>query len=105
MSRRQLRTDDEAGFLMAFCDDLAESEALFQVQIECVVLRSRVRGKLHINMIAYKVPRKPGDEPYAISNTEYPTASANRLHGGLYRAAIRIGGELAAKSKWGKAEG
>jgi hypothetical protein len=94
MSRRTLRTDDEAGFLMAFCDDLAESEKLFNVQIEVVILRARVRGKIHINCIAYKNPRKPSDAPIAISNTEYPTSAANRLHGGLYRAAIRIGGEL-----------
>lgn len=105
MSRRQLKTDDEAGFLLAFFDDLAESEHLFRVQIECVLLRARKRGEININMIAYKLPRKPGDEPWAISNTPYPTASANRLHGGLYKAAIRIGGELARKSKWGDPEG
>jgi len=102
MSRRQLKTDDEEGFLLAVCDDLNESEALFNVQIEMVVLRSRTRGQLHINCIAYKNPRKPGDEPYAISNTPYPSASATRLHAALYRAAIRIGGELANKAKWGE---
>ena len=105
MSRRQLRSDDEAGFLMAFCDDLRESELLFGVEIECVVLRGRKRGELHINMIAYKTPRKPADEPFAITDTVYPTAGADRLHGGLYRAAIRIGGELSRKSPWGKVEG
>lgn len=102
MSRRTLKTDDEEGFLMAFHDDIRESELLFRVQIECIILPSRDRGKININMHAYKLPRKPGDEPYAITNTPYPTASANRLHGGLYRAAIRIGGELANKARWGE---
>jgi hypothetical protein len=102
MSRRQLKTDDEAGFLIAVCDDLAESEALFGVQIEMVVLRTRVRGQLNINCYAYKTPRKPADEPYATSTTPYPSASALRLHAALYRAAIRIGGELSNKAKWGE---
>lgn len=105
MSRRELKTDDEAGFLMAMYDDLRESELLFNVQIECVLLKGKTRGSLNINMIAYKLPRKPLDEPYAITNTPYPTASANRLYGGLYRAAIRIGGELAQKSRWGEVQG
>jgi len=97
MSRRALKTDDELGFLLAFCDDLAESEALFNVQIEVVILRTRKRGEIAINCFAYKRPRKTGDEPYATSTTPYPTAAANRLHAGLYRAAIRIGGELSKK--------
>lgn len=101
MSRRTLKADDEAGFLMAYCDDIKESEILFRVQIECLILPARTRGHINIQMVAFKLPRKPGDEPYALSNTPYPTASANRLHGGLYRAAIRIGGELAQRSKWG----
>jgi hypothetical protein len=97
MGRRTLRTDDEEGFLIAVCDDLAESEALFNVQIEMVILRTRVRGQLKINCIAYKQPRKAGDAPYAETTTPYPSASALRLHAALYRAAIRIGGELANK--------
>jgi hypothetical protein len=100
MARRQLKTDDEAGFLVAFCDELLDSEKIFGVQIEVVILRSRVRGQLNINCIAYKVPRKPSDEPYAISNTPYPRSSALRLHAGLYQAAIRIGGELSAKLRY-----
>jgi hypothetical protein len=102
MSRRALKADDEEGFLMAFHDDIRESELLFRVQIECVILPTRIRGQLNIQMIAYKLPRKPLDAPHAVTNTPYPTASANRLHGGLYRAAIRIGGELAQKARWGE---
>lgn len=95
MSRRQLRSDDEDGFLMAIHDDLTESKALFNVQVEMYLMPASTRGAFHIICYAYKRPRKPGDEPYATSSTPYPSSQAKRLHAGLYRAAIRIGGELA----------
>lgn len=98
-SKRNLRSDDEAGFLLAFCDELADTEELFGVQVEVVVLRTARRGQLNINCFAYKTPRKPSDEPFAVSYTQYPTAAATRLHAALYRAAIRIGGEIANKRR------
>jgi hypothetical protein len=95
MSRRQLKTDDEAGFLLAVHDDLAETRQLFHVQIEMLLIPASTRGHFHITCYAYAVPRKVGDQPIASSATPYPSAHAMRLHAALYRAAIRIGGECA----------
>lgn len=99
MSRRQLKAGDEEGFIMAWFDDIVESEALYGVQIEVVLLRARKRGEININCIAYKTPRKPSDEPYAISNTPYPSAAATTLYAALYRSAVRIGGEISNKRR------
>lgn len=95
MARRNLKSDDEAGFLMALHDDITESKALFNCQIEMEFMPASKRGEFHIICYAYKRPRKPGDAPYASTSTPYPSPHAARLHAALYRAAIRIGGELA----------
>lgn len=99
MARRALRTDDEAGFLMAIHDELAELKLLFGVQIELLFMPASKRGHFHLVCYAYKVPRKPADEPYCSTSIPYPTAAATRLHAGVYRACIRIGGELSMKKQ------
>lgn len=99
MARRQLKTDDEDGFLLAIHDELAELKHLFGVQVEMHLMPASTRGHFHIVCYAYKTPRHPGDEPWATSSTPYPTAAAVRLHAGIYRASIRIGGELSMKKR------
>lgn len=94
MSRRTLRTDDEAGFLIAISDELAENRALFNCHIELTLATTSTRGKFDIIAKAYKRPRVDDSPPYAITITPYPSVSANRLHAAFYRACIRIGGEL-----------
>lgn len=91
MARRQLKTDDEAGFLMAFHDDIRETEQLFGVEVGVSVRLTKTRGLIEIRASAWKADPVRGDRCVAVFETRYPTASANRLHAGLYRAAIGIG--------------
>jgi hypothetical protein len=93
MSRRQLKTDDEAGFLMAFCDDIRETELLYGVKIEVRLVPGRTRGQVNIDCEAWKRHQDGGSERVAEFKGQYPTASAARLHAALYRAAIGIGAQ------------
>lgn len=94
MSRRELRTDDEAGFLRAFkdeCFDLVETE---QVRVE-YTLRLPVGAQgLVIHGEAFKRDQEGFEQVYAAFDQPYPTHVANRLHAALYRAAIRLSVEV-----------
>lgn len=92
MSRRQLKTDDEAGFLLAIYDDVSETESLFGVKVKLEFKRTNVRGHFQLHASAWKDVGKADERCVATWVGEYPTASANRLHAGFYRAAIGIGG-------------
>jgi len=91
MARRQLKTDDEAGFLMAVYDDVRETEMLFRVKVKFEVKLTSKRGQLRIYASAWKGVGTPDERGVAAFECEYPTASAARLHAALYRAAIGIG--------------
>lgn len=91
MSRRQLKTDDEAGFLLAIYDDVVETEALFSVKVKLELKRGYKRGLFRLHATAWKDVGTPDERCVATWEGEYPTAAANRLHAGFYRAAIGIG--------------
>lgn len=91
MSRRRLKTDDEEGFLMAIYDDLCETEALFNVRVKIEFKRANRRGGFQLHASAWKDVGKADERCVATWVGEYPTAQANRLHAGVYRAAIGIG--------------
>lgn len=91
MSRRQLKTDDEDGFLMAFSDDVAETEVLFRVKVKVEFKRTSIRGKLRLVATAWKGVGTLNERCVATWEGEYPTAQASRLHAALYRAAVGIG--------------
>jgi len=91
MSRRQLKTDDEDGFLLAFYDDVKETEALFQVKVKVELKCTTKRGQLRFVASAWKGVGTPDERAVATWEGEYPTAQASRLHAGLYRAAVGIG--------------
>lgn len=91
VGRRQLRTDDELGFLMAFYDDVRETEELYRVKVKTEIKLTSKRGQIRIISTAWKDVGKPTERVVAEFECEYPTAKANRLHGGLYRSAIGIG--------------
>lgn len=91
MARRQLKTDDEEGFLRATYDDIRETEAMFNVKVKLEVKLTTKRGQMRLEATAWKGVGTPDERCVATFVCEYPTASASRLHAGLYRAAIGIG--------------
>lgn len=96
MSRRQLKANDEDGFIQAAWDDLAETAQMYHVELEIVVQPSVSRGNFEMVARAYKRPRTPVDAPWAEGRYPYPTHAANTLYAALYRVCIRIGAECAS---------
>lgn len=105
MARRALKTDDEAGFLMAVYDDWCENELMFGVQIEMRLVRGKQRGTFDIVCDVYKSSDELGRQLLETTRTPYPSHSANRLHAGLYRAQIAAGGVLARRVRDRAGEG
>lgn len=91
MSRRQLKTDDETGFLLAVSDDIAETQQLYRVVVKFEIKPTSLRGRFRIEASAWKDVGTPDERRVASWTGEYPTAQASRFHAGLYRAAIGIG--------------
>lgn len=91
MSRRALKSDDEAGFLQAFWDDCKETEALYGVKVKVELYGIIPRGTIRIRASAWKDVGKPLERSVAEWEGQYPTAQANRIHTALYRAAVGIG--------------
>jgi hypothetical protein len=96
MSRRSLKTDDQDGFMQACWDDLAETAAMYHVELDIKLQPAMVRGEWEFVATAYKRPRKDGDAPYASGRYPYPTFAAKTLYAALYRVCIRIGAECSS---------
>jgi len=96
VSRRTLKTADQDGFIQACWDDLAESRAMYHVEIEIRLQPSVKRGEWEFIATAYKRPREAGDAPYAEGRYPYPTHAATTLYAALYRVCVRIGAECAS---------
>lgn len=94
MSKRQLRADDEEGFLRAFRDECFDVVLTHSVRLE-FTLRLPVQSPgLVIHGEAFKRDENGDEQVYAAFSLPYPTHTANRLHSALYRAVIRLGVEV-----------
>lgn len=94
MSKRELRSDDEAGFLRAFKDEVFDLVAEHGVRVE-FTLRLPVQAEgLVIHGEAHKRDAQGYEQLYAAFSQPYPTHVANRLHAALYRAAMRLSIEV-----------
>lgn len=104
MSRRNLRADDEEGFLRAWRDEVLDLVATYPVRIEfllCVPVRQP--GML-IRVVAYHKDAQDAEQVYAVAEQPYPTHAATRLHAALYRAAIRIAGAIVERRRTDRGE-
>lgn len=91
MSRRTLKSDDEAGFLQACWDDIVETQLLYHVKVKIELYAIAPRGQLRIRASAWKGMGTSLERAVAEWEGQYPTAQANRIHAALYRAAVGIG--------------
>lgn len=94
MSKRELRSDDEAGFLRAFRDECFDIVAEEKVRLEFTLRLPIQAAGLVIHGEAFKRDAQGDEQLYATFSQPYPTHVANRLHAALYRAAIRLGVEV-----------
>lgn len=99
MARRQLKSDDEVGFIRAYRDDLADTEAMYHVIIRCELVRPLHGTGLEIRMTAHKRGQESSEAPWCEARYLYPTHSANTLYAALYRAAIGIGAAISNRRR------
>lgn len=99
MSRRQLRTDDEEGFLRAWRDETLDLVNDHAVRIEYHLCVALMKPGLLIRAIAYRRDAEGQEQVYATAEQPYPTHAATRLHAAIYRAAIRIGGAIVERKR------
>lgn len=102
MSRRQLKTDDEEGFLRAFRDEVFDLVADYHVRVEFHLALPVAGPGVLIRGFAHKRDASGNEQLYATCEQPYPTHSAARLHAALYRAAIKLGGAIreAQRARW-----
>ena len=99
MSRRQLKTDDEAGFLRAFRDEAFDLVGYYHVRVE-FTLRLPITGEgLVIVGEAFKADASGAEQVYARSEQPYPSHSVLRLHAACYRAAVKLGGAIRERER------
>jgi len=96
VSRRALKSNDEAGFMLASHDDLLETQQLYHVEVEIRLQPGIKRGTWEFHAAAYKRPRMAQDKPWAEGRYPYPTHAATSLYAALYRVCVRIGAECAS---------
>lgn len=89
-SNRGLKSDDEAGFIRAYRDEVWDNEELYHVRIEFQLRIRRDRPGLTIYGIAYKADESGQEQVVATAEYPYPSHSATRLHAALYGAAVRL---------------
>jgi len=95
MSRNQLRSGDEEGFLLACHDDIRETEQMYRVHVQCELVAGRKRGEWRFLMTAVRKAPDGSAVLFATGEYPYPSASARTLYAAFYRACVRIGAECA----------
>jgi len=105
MSRRQLKTDDEEGFLRAFRDEVMDLAKEYDVRLEFTLRVLVLNRKLCIHGEAYYLDPFGAEQLFAMAEQEYPSHSVARLHAALYRAAIKLGGAIRQEIRFRASEG
>ena len=90
MSRRQLKTDDEWGFLLAFWDEMCDLERDYDATVTWDIRRSSRRGVISLHGRATGSEDGPLKGAVVFAQLDYPSASILRLHAALYSAGIRL---------------
>jgi len=90
VSRRQLKTDDEWGFLLAFWDEVRDLERDYDAVVTWDIRLSSKRGVISIHGRATGSEEGPLKGAVIHAQLEYPSASVLRLHAALYSAGIRL---------------
>lgn len=99
MSKRQLRADDEEGFLRAYRDELLDVAHDHNCQISCSIVVPLRQPGLMIRLRAYQLDEHGREECLATFDLPYPTHTATRLYSALYRGMVRLGIELRDKRR------
>lgn len=90
MSRRQLKSDDVDGFVMAFWDEVVDCEKLYNVKITMDLRLKPQRGQLTFFARAEQEQESGPDRLVACNHVSWPTDKATTLHALLYRLAMGL---------------
>lgn len=94
MAKNALKSDDVAGFLRAYTDEIAELEKEHQVIVFATWTPARQRGVLEFRLSAWAEGDRRGNSPRASYTAHYPNAFVGSLHAFLFQCAIRLGTQL-----------
>lgn len=97
MSRRQLKSDDEEGFIRAYRDEIFDLEDYYEVRVQASIRIKRGGPGL---VLWFEAERKDAEgqwQTYAQAEYAYPSHGSARLHAALYAAAIRISVEVSRR--------
>lgn len=90
MGRRALKSDDVEGFVMAFWDEVRDTEMLYQVNIVLDLRRKAARGGISFHAIAVRVDEEGQERPAGTAQVDWPSAKFTSLHACLYRLSMAI---------------
>ncbi len=90
MGRNQLRSDDVTGFVLAFCDEMRETEIRYGVSAHVRVVRNNVRGQITFVGVAMKPVEDVMDVEYARAERQWPSARYTSLHALLYALSMSL---------------
>lgn len=90
MSKRNLRAEDEDGFIRAFNDETRDTELTYDVRIVWQLCKGRDANALYLRGTAHKADENDCEQVWAHTEYRYPTHRTNRLYAALYAAAIAL---------------
>lgn len=90
MPRRSLKADDVDGFMLAFWDEVVDTEKLYFCSVDLSISRSQQRGRfLFVANVMWTHPDRVG-WPLVSESVTWPTNKATSVHAALYALACRL---------------
>lgn len=90
MSKRQLKSEDVDGFVIAFYDEVRATEEMYQVRCSFDLRLGGSRGALSLHAQAVRDAEEGPDHLVATADVRWPSVTQASLHAWLYALAIRI---------------
>jgi hypothetical protein len=93
-SKRNLRSDDVDGFMLAIWDSCQDLATDYQVRIEMRYAPAKMRGHLVFDACAYHVGVDGAEAVVARAEAVWPTHYSQTVHALLYALLVRLWREL-----------
>lgn len=90
MGRNQLKAVDVDGFVVAFHDEVRDTEEMYGVRISFDLRLRGERGSISLHAMAVRDAEDGPDHLVATADVRWPSVTQASLHAWLYALAIRI---------------
>jgi hypothetical protein len=94
MGKRQLKSDDVDGFMLAFWDEVMDTAKLYNVTVLVDVRIGLQRGRVTFHACALDNGDNGYEGPVAASEVHWPTHKATSVHALLYSLACKLNIEV-----------